>query len=211
MASARSTRVPPTLEPRAASARRSLGPRAWRRPPSLRAPRLERSLLARAGLVLAIAVAAVVGVSGLHADRGGDEAAAVGEVIGISGGELRVDAVRYWDQGQHMQQMPGMKMPDPLPKGYRRFWVDVTMLARGGHGVRYEPAAFAVAAAEGGERIGPHWSSDGLDVIAPGAQATAMLLFQVPEEQQDLLLTVPGTSRSILVPGPDGPVDDHDH
>jgi hypothetical protein len=39
-----------------------------------------------------------------------------------------------------------------------------------------------------------------------------MLLFQVPEGQQDVLLLVPGTSRPILVPGPDGTTaGDHGH
>lgn len=206
MAGARSARVPRTLAPPGVPARRRPGL------PGLRGARIERSLLARVGLVLAIAVVLVVGVSGLLVDRSGGEAAAVGEVIEIDGGELRVDAVRYWNQSQHMRTMPGMKMPDPLPKGYRRFWVDVTMLARGGPGIRVEPAAFAVAAPAGGQPIGPHWSSDGLERILPGAEGTLMLLFQVPEGQQDVLLLVPGTSRSILVPGPDGTTaGDHDN
>ena len=111
-------------------------------------PRLGRRTLAQAVLVLVTAAAVAAGVLGLRADRGGHENAVIGEVVGIPGGEMRVDKVTYWDESQHMRGMPGMTISDPLPEGYRRFWVDVTMHASSAPGLRYTPEAVAVSASE---------------------------------------------------------------
>lgn len=144
----------------------------------------------------------------MRVDREAGAPAAVGEVLSAPDGELRVDAVRYWNESQHSKGMPGMPMSDPLPDGYRRFWTDVTIHSTGGGGFAYEPTAFTVSG-EGVPETAPHWASDGLDRVIPGAQATVTLLFQVPETLDDVLLHLPGATDSVLLPGPDGSIDDH--
>lgn len=144
----------------------------------------------------------------MRVDRGGHEAAAVGDVIAIPGGEMRVDRVNYWRESQHMKGMPGMKISDPLPKGYRRFWVDVTLRASSAPGIRYVPEAFTVSAGDI-RAVPPHWAPDGLSTIVPGAQATVTLMYQVPKESGDVLLAL-GDSREVTIPGPNGPAHTDD-
>jgi len=178
--------------------------RRARRPIGARLPRPGRTLVAQAAVALAAVAALAVGVVGLRVDRGGhSEAAAVGEVIGFPGGEMRVDAVRQWDEGQHAKGMPGMPIPDPLPEGYRRFWTDVTLHATAAPGLRYEPEAFTVSA-EGLAPVTPHVASEGLGVIVPGAQATVTFLFQIPKEQGAIELRLRGVPRPVLLPAADG-------
>jgi hypothetical protein len=206
VSSTRSERVPGTpAAPQVPQDRRSL-----RHAVSAHVPKPSRRVLAQAGLALVAIAAVAAGVYGVRVDRGGDEAATVGEVIGMPGGEMRVDRVNYWRENQHMKGMPGMKISDPLPKGSRRFWIDVTMHATSGPGIRYAPNTFIISA-EGLAPAPPHWSPEGLTTIVPGAQATATFLYQVPEKQGDVVLTVAGSSDSVVIPGPGSKHEDDGH
>lgn len=171
-----------------------------------RAP--SRARVGQLAIVVAVCAALGAGYLGMRVDREHGDPATVGEVLSVPDGELRVDAVRHWNESQHMKGMPGMQIPDPLPDGYRRFWTDVTIHSTGGAGLAYEPTAFTVSG-EGLEPTGPHSASEGLDRILPGAQATVTLLFQVPDELDDVLLKLPGATSPVLLPGPDGSADDH--
>lgn len=169
---------------------------------------LGRTSLGQLAILLAVVAALGAGYLGMRIDREAGAPAAVGEVLSAPDAELRVDAVRHWKESQHSKGMPGMPMPDPLPEGSRRFWTDVTIHATGGGGFAYEPTAFTVSG-EGLEPTGPHSASEGLDRILPGAQATVTLLFQVPDDLDDVLLELPGATSPVLLPGPDGSADDH--
>jgi hypothetical protein len=182
-----------------------------RRSPRLRLGRrvpLGRTRAGQLAILLAVLASLGAGYLGMRIDREAGAPAAVGEVLSAPDAELRVDAVRFWNESQHSKGMPGMPIPDPLPEGYRRFWTDVTIHSTGGAGFAYEPTAFTVSG-EGLQAIAPHWASDGLDRVIPGAQATVTFLFQVPEELDDVLLQLPGTTESVLLPGPDGSTDGH--
>ena len=181
-----------------------------RRVLSTRLSRPGRQALAPAGLVLVAFAAVSAGLYGLRVERGGHAQASIGDVIQMPNGEMRVDRVNYWNESQHMKGMPGMKVSDPLPRGYRRFWIDVTMHATSSPGIRYLPNTFAVSAT-GLDPAVPHWSPDGLDIIVPGAQATTTLLYQVPAEQGDVVLHVSGSSDSVLIPAPGSSRKDHEH
>ncbi len=206
MSNVRSERVPGMSTPREEpAARRDAARRAVA---GLRRP--GRRALVQAGLVLMAAAAVAAGLYGLRVDRGGHAQAGIGDVIGVPNGEMRVDRVTYWKDDQHMRGMPGMKMSDPLPKGHRRFWIDVTMHATSSPGIRYAPNTF-VLSAEGLGLVVPHWSPDGLETIVPGAQATVTFLYQVPDEQGDVVLNVTGSSESVVIPGPGSSDEGHGH
>ena len=96
MSNARSERVPPLAARPSESGRPR---RSYRSSVGGRLP--GRRTLAKAAIVLVGIAAASAGLLGMRVDRGGHEAAAIGEVIGIPNGEMRVDAVRYWNEGQH--------------------------------------------------------------------------------------------------------------
>lgn len=205
MSNARSERVPGMSAPPDAPQ----GRRAARRAIAA-LPRPGRRTLVQVGLVLATTAAVAAGLYGLRVDRGGHAEAGVGSVIEIPNGEMRVDRVNYWNESQHMKGMPGMKISDPLPKGYRRFWIDVTMHATSSPGIRYAPNTFTISA-DGLDPVVPHWSPDGLSTIVPGAQATATFLYQVPEAQGDVALNVAGSSDAVLLPGPGSSGEEHGH
>lgn len=120
----------------------------------------------------------------------------------IPDGEMRVNAVHYWNEEQHNGGMPGMKISDPLPPSARRFWVDVTLHPTSASGIRYVPEAFTVTD-ESLPAVAPRWWMDGVELVRPGAQATVQLLYQVPKRQGDVFLQL-GDSRPVRIPGPAG-------
>ena len=219
--SARGARVPPMPAARPAPAptepvhrrfRRFLHIR-WSRLRSVRIPRPGRRAVAQALLLLALAAVLAAGAWGIFIDRGeSDSRAAVGDVVSIPGGQMRVDVLRPWDENKHDGGMPGMKIPDPKPTDTRRFWLDVTLGARTAPGIRYDPRLFTISGT-GMEPREPHSASEGLGVIIPGAQATVTLLYQVPNKVGEVVLRVPGVSRPIVIPAPGsaGGTQDHGH
>jgi len=220
--SARGARVPPMpastrpalvpAEPAHRRLRRSVGAR-WTRLRSVRIPRPGRRAVAQALLLVALVGVLAAGSWGIFFDRGEPgSSAAVGDVVSIPGGQMRVDVVRPWDENKHDGGMPGMTIPDPKPTDTRRFWLDVTLGGRTAPGVRYDPRLFTISGA-GMEPRKPHGASEGLGVIVPGAQATVTLLYQVPKKVGDVVLRVPGVSRPVVIPAPGstGGAEDHGH
>ncbi|MCJ7712083.1 MAG: hypothetical protein MUQ32_14775 [Chloroflexi bacterium] len=221
--STRGARVPPMP---AASARPALAPTEpvhrrlrrsvrlrWTQLRTVRLPRPERRAVAQALLLLALAGVVAAGALGIFVGRGESESrAAVGDVVSIPGGQMRVDVIRPWDENKHDGGMPGMKIPDPKPTDARRFWLDVTLGARAAPGIRHDPRLFTISG-EGMAPREPHGASEGLGVIVPGAQATVTLLYQVPKKVGDVSLSVPGVSRPVVIPAPGSTAetDDHDH
>jgi hypothetical protein len=159
--------------------------------------------------VLLCVGAGLAGLWGIAADRdtAAASAVAVGDVVTLSGGQLRVDRVLAWQDGGH--EMPGMTIPDPIPPGQRRFWLYVTMKAADdGPGMAYDRSRFTVAG-DGLAATPPHAAADHVGRIRPGALATVILLFQVPAGNHALRLDVRGASQPVELPGGTDPAADH--
>ncbi len=164
-------------------------------------PRRPAARLLRA-LVVAVPAAAVIaaGVWGLTAPRGGtdehaDAAAAVGAWVEAPGGFYRVDAV---GDRALAHKMIGMD-PDPVPKGFRRLGVDVTLAGESSAGLDVGPDRFAVVGAAM-KPAGPIRArlDDGL--LAQGSQISGSLVFEVPEKAADLQLRFEGGSHGVALP-----------
>ncbi len=167
-----------------------------------------------AGIILALAVlgALAAGYWGLFAiqQRSDNEnAAAIGEVIEVPGGEARVDGV--FPEIIEPLHTDHSNLPDPVPEGYRRFTVQVTLLGLSAQGLRYSPDSFTVTA-EGMEPTGPRRAnieSGRQSVVPEGMGRTVSLLFQAPEDVDQLHLSFKGGERSVLlIEG--GPGSGHD-
>jgi len=176
-----------------------------------------RPRLGRALMIVALQLVLVAGVWGLFIDRGGDGAASlpasIGDVVSIPGGQMRVDSVLPWATVDH--NMPGMQVPDAVPAGKRRVMVDVTLGAKPGGPVTYRPGLFSVSGTRAAQTA-PYWGTPGLESIAPGANATVTLVFDVPKESTGLLLAMKGSSRAVAIeapvrPGAGPPASGHGH
>lgn len=161
------------------------------------------------GLALALlAGVGVAGVWGLRADRDGrPETVAVGQVVDLPGGQMRVDRMIRWQDGGH--GMSGMKIPDPLPKGQQRFWLYVTVKGSvGGSGVRVDRSRFTVSG-DVLAPVEPHTASDHVPVVRPGAIATLTFLYQVPADASGLRLDARGATAGVSLTGPPGGTGGH--
>jgi hypothetical protein len=140
----------------------------------------------------AVAVAAAMllaGLWGLQAGRSGDEQAGTAPAgwVDVPGGWLTVREVS--DRSINHQRMPGMQTmpdPDPVPKGYVRLTVDLSLAARD-ETLRWEPADFTVEG-DGLEPVRPHRAQLGDGVIHEGTQVAGGLTFDIPGKGRHLTL-----------------------
>lgn len=164
------------------------------------APDRSRPLRWRVVTVVGIQLVLLLGLWGIAADRGDDRAAsapvAVGQPVGFPDGSMLVRTVIPWSSSEHT--MAGMQVPDPVPKGRRRVIVDVTLRADAGRSLAYRPEAFAVTA-DGLGRTAPHWASPGIPRVAPGAQATVSVVFEVPASVAGLVLEIDGADGRVAL------------
>lgn len=160
-------------------------------------PSRRRPLIAGALLFVATLAAIAVGGWGLLASLASPAPpAAVGEAVEVPGGGLlRVDGVTP----EHMAPMKmnkfgasGMSMQstgmDMAPEGFRRFTVDVSLAAREGGSFSYSAKDFTLS----GERVeetAPLRHQLEAGTLASGSATSGALVFQVPEEASNLMLS----------------------
>lgn len=166
--------------------------------------------------VIAVAAAMLLaGLWGLQADRSDDDHAGTAPAgwVDVPGGWLTVREVS--NRAVNHKGMPGMQTmpdPDPVPEGYVRLTVDLSLAARD-QTLRWKPADFTVE----GEGIGvfrPHRAQLGDGVIPAGTQVAGGLTFDVPRKARSLRLSFRdgGGVRlhlSSAHPSPSGPASQH--
>jgi len=167
-----------------------------------------RPRLVRALMIIGVQVVLIAGFWGLFVDRGGHDApavpVAVRQIVDIPGGVMRVERVTPWTSGGHVMAGSGLPQGDQVPKGQRRVLVDVTLLADSGSRLAYRPDAFAVTA-PGLKATRPYSATPGLETIAPTAQATVTLVFQVPAKATGLVMSLEGADDPVLLEGTAAP------
>jgi len=158
-------------------------------------------------LLLVAAGVVATGTWGLSQSRGAGRGAvaAVGELVPVTDGAVRVDAVSHLPDDPMKMSGPGMAMPmspgpgfKPLPKGFHRFAVDLTVFAKVAPGLRLHPAGFRVSAT--GLAPAQTTSLDLQSVFVPdGGFYSQRLEFQAPTSARDLVLRAPGGARPIAL------------
>ncbi len=139
-------------------------------------------------------------------DHDHGDAAVIGETVELPEGLLRVDAVR--PEIMAAMLMPASLMPDSVPDGYRRFVVDMSLVAAGTEELEYDASRFSISG-EGLDRTPTHRAVTKAGTVPPGSQATVSMLFDAPLEVEPLYLHIEGTDRVVLLDGDLG--DGHDH
>lgn len=161
----------------------------------------------------AVAVLAVVlmgaGAWGMAQGAGGHDhgdVAIIGETVELPDALVRVDAVR--PEIMAAMLMPASLMPDMVQDGYRRFAVDMSIVATSEDGVSYDMNLFTIS----GEGLDPtpvHRAATKPGFVPLGSQATLTMLFDAPLEVEPLFLSIEGTDTQILIDGDLG--DGHQH
>lgn len=151
-----------------------------------------------AGAVLFVATLAVLATGGwglLASLASPAPPAAVGDTVEVPGGFLRVDDATP----EHMAPMKmnkfgasGMSMQstgmDMAPEGFRRFTVDVSLAAPEGQSFGYAAKDFTLSGDKMDE-TGPLRHQLEAGTLAPGTATSGALVFQVPDEARNLMLT----------------------
>ena len=104
-------------------------------------------------------------------------------------------------------------MPDPVPDGYERFGVSLTLRAAAADGLAYSADSF-ILTGESMEPTGPVRFGGGPGEIPDGMQASLTLIFQAPEDATSLRLSFRGASQAVLLedaPQDEGDEGDHGH
>jgi len=128
------------------------------------------------------------------------DGAAIGDVLTVPGGEMRVDAVRPEIMVHSMRGMPASLMPDALPEGFRRFSVDVSLLAGRGEVLEYGPDRFRIGGTEI-EDIAPHRVTFADADLPGGEMMTVSMLFEAPLDVEVVWLTFEGASDKVILEG----------
>lgn len=126
------------------------------------------------------------------------------DVIDLGDGRLSVTDVRP-ELMTHPEGMPAGMMPDPVPDGFRRFSVDVVLTASA-TALPYSWDSLRVSA-PGMEAADPLRGSLDSGVLPAGAKISGSILFQVPDDVEDVSLSVDGYADAI--PLELSPADDH--
>jgi YtkA-like len=155
------------------------------------------------GATVLVVAAVVAGAWGLGARRGEGSPARVGDSLAVPGGFLRVDEVRNETMmnmaamGMQMSSAPGTAIPDP-PKGFRRVSIVVSLAARTPAGLTFRPEAFRLGS-PGTLGAIPVAIDTGPTRIPPGMSAARSIDFNVPEDAQQLSLSVSGAARPVAI------------
>lgn len=155
--------------------------------------------------VLAIVVSTIVvvaaGIWGLTAPREAETGehteagAAVGEWVEAPGGYFRVDAV---GERALAHKMIGMD-PDPVPEGFRRLGVDVTLVSTSEAGLNVGADRFTVVG-HALQPAAPLRARLDAGLLAEGSQISGSLVFEVPEGASGLQLRIEGGSHGVALP-----------
>lgn len=155
-------------------------------------PARRRLVVAAAALVGAAAML-LAGLWGVHANRSGDQQAGAAPAgwVSVPGGWMTVREVS--NRAVNHKSMPGMQTmpdPDPVPAGYVRLTVDLSLAARDGT-LRWEPHDFTVEGTGVGT-VRPHAAHLGDGVVPAGTQVAGDLTFEVPKKATQLSLDFRG-------------------
>jgi hypothetical protein len=159
----------------------------------------------RVGVVVLVVVAvlAVLGAAlGLRSVLGSDSAPAEDGQLALPHGTLMVNTVTP-EIMKHPKGMPASMMPDPVPDGFQRFSVDVTIFADDGSAARYDAAELRVTG-DGVKATAPMRGTLGSGIIPDGGRVTGTVLFQVPDDARSVLLGVQGEDEKVRVRVPAG-------
>jgi hypothetical protein len=159
--------------------------------------------------VLLAVCAAVVAVAGLVAWpllSGNDGAG--GTQLEVKGGVVRFEGLKP-EVLAHAPGMPGQMMPQPVPAGFRRISVEVSLVATGS-GMTYDAADFRLAAPDA-KAVPPQRDALGTGVVPEGSRVNGELVFLAPEDARALSLTVRGVDGSIAVDAPPAPEHSEGH
>jgi hypothetical protein len=152
-----------------------------------------RRLVVVAAALAGAGVMLLAGLWGFHTDRSGDQHAAAAPAgwVTVPGGWMTVRDVA--NRAVNHKGMPGMQTmpdPDPVPAGYVRLTVDLSLAARGGT-LRWQPSDFTVQG-KGLGTVRPHAAHLGDGVVPSGTQVAGDLTFQVPKKARQLTLDFRG-------------------
>jgi len=163
--------------------------------------RTRRTLVVAAAALVGAAAMVLAGLWGFRADRSGDqhaESAPAGWVT-VPGGWLTVREVS--NRAVNHRSMPGMQTmpdPDPVPAGFVRLTVDLSLAARDDT-LRWEPRDFTVQG-DGVGTVRPHAAHLGDGVVPAGTQVAGDLTFEVPKKARSLTLRFRGDGAFPLRP-----------
>lgn len=148
------------------------------------------------GAVLVAAAAVLLGPSAVALARTPPwERAVADSELALPGGLLRVTDV-VPEVLAHPEGMPGAMMPNPVPDGYRRVAVHVTLLGESDSGLSYAGAGFKLAGSDGAG-VAPERDGLGSGVVPEGARLDRVLVFRVPEDSPELTLTAPAADGAV--------------
>jgi hypothetical protein len=171
------------------------------------------SRAARAALGLLVIVVLTAGVWGVTAPRAHEHASTgAGEAVPFPGGLVTVDRVNDVDLSMPMTG-PGMAMQSQgvpsIPEGSRRFEVDVTIRAED-RPLQFDPTAFTVHGT-GVPATPPIAHDEGGTLIPAGGMLTRTVMFEVPEDAEELAFSVLGGTRTVDLHLGSAPGGDHGH
>ncbi|MGB3634568.1 MAG: hypothetical protein WA982_11055 [Rubrobacteraceae bacterium] len=133
----------------------------------------------------------------------------VGDSLEIPGGSLRVDEVTPESMAPMQTkkyQRSGMSMssnvPDMTPEGYKRFNVDVSLAAETA-GIDYSAKDFQLTG-EGIDRVTPLRNELDPGLLPQGSAIQGILVFQVPEDAKNLMLTFGDSRQPVALDVPEG-------
>lgn len=163
--------------------------------PGAPAPSRRRETLLVAGLT-ALMTAAVLALVGLLA---GPAAGPVEPgMVQVAGGQVSLATIRP-EVMSHPEDMPASMMPDPIPAGYARYAIEVTLTADDDEPLAYSASQIRVAAGDE-PPVGPVRQSLGDGVVPPGSSLTTSLVYEVPEDARRATLLIDGREMPFLLP-----------
>lgn len=119
-------------------------------------------------------------------------------VAEVAGGQVALTTVRA-EVMNHPEGMPASMMPDPVPAGFVRYSVEVTLTADDDEPLAYSASEIRVAT-PGEEPVGPVRESLGEGVVPPGASLTTSLVYEIPEGARRATLLVDGRELAFRLP-----------
>jgi hypothetical protein len=159
---------------------------------------VRRRLLAFAAVVLTALAVALAGlvlttVDGLAPAAGTDR-------LALAGGSLTAGPV-VPEVMAHNPGMPATMMPDPVPDGFQRFSVEVTLHADSA--VTYAADRFRVTA-PGMRAAAPLRDTLGEGTASAGSQVNGTMVFQIPEDVRSVSLVEVGGDDALRLVVPVG-------
>lgn len=148
--------------------------------------------------VLAAVAAVLVALSGWATYEllaGPSSSAGSATTLEVPGGEVHVLSVKP-EVMAHTKGMPASMMPDPVPAGFRRVSVEVTLVATAEEGMRYDAGSFRVVGT-GMSPVASKRTVMGSGAIPEAAQLRSQLVFQIPQDATGVALTGGGGTDTL--------------